>query len=130
MQLDPYLHFNGNCEEAFKFYERKLWAARSPSRQRTAKRRSAAQSSPDFRNKIMHMRMDLNGRVLMGSDVPADRYQVPQGFSLSISAKDPAEADRVFNEVSRGGNIIMPIRQTFWSPRFGMCAVGLAFRGW
>ena len=57
----------------------------------------------------------------MGSDVPADRYQAPQGFSLSISTKDPAEADRVFGEVSKGGNIIMPIQQTFWSPRFGMC---------
>jgi PhnB protein len=63
----------------------------------------------------------LNGRVLMGSDVPADRYKAPEGFSLSVSTKDPAEAERVFNEISKNGNVIMPIQKTFWSPRFGMC---------
>ena len=120
MQLDPYLHFNGNCEEAFKLYEKAL-GGKITFKTTYGEAPKDAQSSPDFNNKIMHMRMDLNGRVLMGSDVPADRYQAPQGFSLSISTKDPAEADRVFNEVSRGGNIIMPIQKTFWSPRFGMC---------
>ena len=120
MQLDAYLHFNGNCEEAFKFYEKAL-GGKNIHKVTYGEAPAEAQSSPDFRNKIMHIRMEVNGRVLMGSDVPADRYQPPQGFSLSLSTKDPAEADRVFNEISKNGNVIMPIQKTFWSPRFGMC---------
>ncbi len=89
MHLDPYLHFNGNCEEAFKFYE-KVLGGKIAFKATYGEAPPAAQSSPDFNNKIMHMRLDLNGRVLMGSDVPADRYQAPQGFSLSIRTKDPA----------------------------------------
>ena len=119
MQLDPYLHFNGNCEEAFKFYEKAL-GGKIVAKHTYGEAPPQAQSSPDFRNKIMHIHMDLNGRVLMGSDVPADRFQSPQGFSLSISVKDPAEADRLFNALEKNGKVIMPIQQTFWSPRFGM----------
>jgi PhnB protein len=119
MQLDPYLHFNGNCEEAFKVYEKAL-GGKITFKATYGEASPAAQSTPDFANKIMHMRLDVNGRVLMGSDVPGDRYQAPQGFSMSLSAKDAAEADRLFNEMSKNGKIIMPIQQTFWSPRFGM----------
>ena len=120
MQLDPYLHFNGTCEEAFNLYAKAL-GGKITFKTTYAEAPKEAHSSPDFAGKIMHMRLDLNGRVLMGSDVPADRYKAPEGFSLSVSTKDPAEADRVFSEISKNGNVIMPIQKTFWSPRFGMC---------
>ncbi len=120
MHLDPYLHFNGNCEEAFKLYEKAL-GGKITFKTTYGEAPKEAQSSPDFNDKIMHISMNLDGRILMGSDVPADRYKAPEGFSLSISTKDPAEADRVFNEISKNGNVIMPIQKTFWSPRFGMC---------
>ena len=120
MHLDPYLHFNGNCEEAFKLYEKAL-GGKITFKTTYGEAPKEAQSSPDFNDKIMHISMNLDGRILMGSDVPADRYKAPEGFSLSVSTKDPAEADRVFNEISENGNVIMPIQKTFWSPRFGMC---------
>ncbi len=56
----------------------------------------------------------------MGSDPPPERYQAPQGFSVSLSVKDPAETERIFNELAEGGTVHMPVQKTFWSARFGM----------
>jgi PhnB protein len=56
----------------------------------------------------------------MGSDAPPDRYKQPQGFSLSASTKDAAEAERIYNELAAGGKVEMPLQQTFWAVKFGM----------
>ncbi|MHB1865741.1 MAG: VOC family protein [Acidobacteriaceae bacterium] len=119
MQLTPYLNFNGNCEEAFKFYERHLGGtieaihtfAGSPMEKHF---------SPEWRDKVMHARMTVGKTVLMGSDAPDGRYQVPQGFSVSLNVKDPAEADRAFHALSANGTVQMPIQETFWAKRFAM----------
>ena len=58
--------------------------------------------------------------ILMGSDPPPSNYQAPQGFSVSLSVKDPAETERIFNELAQEGKVTMPIQKTFWSVRFGM----------
>jgi PhnB protein len=55
----------------------------------------------------------------MASDAPPDRYQKPQGFSVAVQTKDPAEAERVFQALSEGGRVEMPMQQTFWAARFG-----------
>ena len=119
MEVNPYLNFNGNCEEAFKFYEQHLGGtietihtfAGSPME---------SQFSPEWRNKVMHIRMKIGTSILMGSDGPGDRYQVPQGFAVSLNLKDPAEADRVYAALSADGQIHMAMQQTFWAKRFAM----------
>jgi PhnB protein len=119
VQLNPYLVFNGQCETAFKFYEQSLGGkieamiphAGTPAEQHV---------SAEWRDKIMHARLNVNGEVLMGSDAPPEHYKAPQGFSVSLQFKDVKEAERVFNALADGGKVNMPLQQTFWAARFGM----------
>ena len=60
--------------------------------------------------------------MLMGSDAPASRYNKPQGFCVTVNTDDPKDADRIFAALADGGRIDMPIQETFWARRFGMCA--------
>ena len=120
MKLNAYLNYGGNCAEAFQFYEKNL-GGKITFMMRYADQPDPQNAPPGTENFILYANMSIGGTELMGSDVPADRYKAPEGFSLSVSTKDPAEAERVFNEISKNGNVIMPIQQTFWSPRFGMC---------
>ena len=119
MQLNPYLTFNGQCEAAFKFYERCLGGkieamiphAGTPAEQHVP---------PEWRKKILHARLTVGGEVLMGSDAPPDRYEEPKGFSVSLQIKDPADAERIFALLAENGAVRMPLQQTFWAARFGM----------
>src|ERR1700730_7283078 len=96
VQLSPYLVFNGQCEAAFKFYEKAL-GGKIEAIMTFGDSPMAKQAPPEGGNKVVDARMTVGNTVLMGSDAPPDRYQEPQGFSLSISTKDPAEAERIFN---------------------------------
>jgi PhnB protein len=118
MQLNPYLTFNGQCEAAFKFYERCL-AGKIEMMLTFGNSPMANQVSAEWRNKIMHARLIMGDKVLMGSDAPPDRYEVPKGFSVSLSVDDPAEAERVFHALAEKGTVQMPIQETFWAVRFG-----------
>ena len=119
MQLNPYLHFNGKCETAFKFYERCLSGKIEAMISHAGT--PAEQNVPaEWRSKIMHARLIVNGDVLMGSDAPPDHYKTPQGFSVALQFQDVKEAERVFNALGEGGKIGMPLQQTFWATRFGM----------
>jgi PhnB protein len=119
MELSPYLFFNGQCEAAFKFYENTLGGkivAMMPHEGSPA----AGQVPSEWRNKILHARLVVGDQALMGSDAPPDRYEKPQGFSVSIGIKDPAQADRIFHALAEKGTVHMPIQETFWAARFGM----------
>ena len=118
MQLNAYLSFNGNCAEAFKHYEKVLQGklvmmthADSPM---------AAQTPPEHLNKIMHARLVVGDEVLMGSDNPPHIQQQPKGFSVSIGVAEIDEAERLYAELSEGGEIHMALDKTFWAKRFGM----------
>jgi PhnB protein len=119
MQLNPYLVFNGQCEAAFKFYEKAL-GGKIESLMTHGDSPMSQQVPAEWRSKIMHARMTVGDTVLMGSDGPPGRYQEPQGFSLSIGVNDPAQAERIFNELAEGGKVQMPLQKTFWAVRFGM----------
>jgi PhnB protein len=119
LQLNPYLIFNGQCEAAFKFYEKCL-GGKIEATMTHGDSPMSQQVPEEWRKKIMHARMTVGHMVLMGSDAPSDHYQAPQGFSLSIGTKDPAEAERIFNELAQDGKVQMPLQQTFWAARFGM----------
>ena len=119
MQLNPYLLFNGQCEAAFKFYEKCL-RGKIDAMILHEGTPAADQVPAEWREKILHARLVVGDQVLMGSDAPPDRFQKPQGFSVSLGIKDPAEAERVFHALSESGTVRMPIQKTFWAERFGM----------
>ncbi|MBD2212982.1 VOC family protein [Calothrix sp. FACHB-156] len=122
MQLNSYLMFNGQCETAFKFYEQCLGGkiitmmtyAESPDSY------MVDNLPTEWRNKIMHVSLMVDNQELMGSDNPPEYYEQPQGFSVSISLKDPVEAERIFHKLAENGKEKMPFGQTFWAYRFGM----------
>jgi PhnB protein len=119
MQLNPYLVFAGNCEAAFKFYQRVLGGkivAMLPHEGTPA----ADHVPPEWRSKIIHARLVVGDKVLMGSDAPPDRYETMKGFSVSLGIEDPAEAERIFHALAENGTVRMPIQETFWARRFGM----------
>ena len=119
MKMNPYLHFKGQCEAAFKFYEQRL-GGRIGEVFRYAGSPMAAQAPAGWQDKIMHGSVTIGDQVLMGADVASDRYEEPKGFSLSLQIKSPAEAERVFNELAEGGRVVVPLEKTFWAERFGM----------
>jgi PhnB protein len=119
MQMNPYLFFPGQCEAAFKFYAKVLGGeiiAMMPHEGTPA----AENVPPAWRSKIIHARMVVGDKVLMGSDAPPDHQQAMQGFSVTLGIDDPAEAERVFHALAENGTVRMPIGKTFWAERFGM----------
>jgi PhnB protein len=119
MQMNPYLFFDGQCEAAFKFYAKVLGGeiiAMLPHEGTPA----AENVPPAWRSKIIHARMVVGDKVLMGSDAPPDHQQAMQGFSVTLGIDDPAEAERVFHALAENGTVRMPIGETFWAERFGM----------
>ena len=119
MKLNAYLLFNGNCEEAFKFYE-KCFGGKIVVMMPHAGTPAEKQAPPEWRNKILHARLDVGDQMLLASDCPPDRYNQPKGFSVSLSINDPTEAERLFHALEEGGKVEMPMQQTFWAIRFGM----------
>jgi PhnB protein len=119
MQLNNYLTFNGDCETAFKFYERCL-GGKIEMMMSHGDSPMADQTPAEWRSRIMHARMSLGKDTLMGSDAPPNLYQRPAGFSVSLILDSPAEAERIFQALAENGEVRMPIQQTFWSVRFGM----------
>lgn len=121
MQLNPYLLFKGNCEEAFKFYEKCLGGKITAMLPHTGTP-AEQHVPPEWGKKILHASMTVDNQVLMASDCPPDRYQAPAGFSVSLNVKSPVEAERIFKALSEGGKVEMPLQETFWAARFGMLA--------
>jgi PhnB protein len=80
----------------------------------------AEQVPPEWRDRIMHARLVVGDKVLMGSDAPPDHYEQPRGFSVSIGIDDPGEAERIFQAMAEKGTVRMPLQKTFWALRFGM----------
>ena len=119
MQMNPYLAFAGECEAAFTFYAKCLGGkieAMLPHEGTPA----AEHVPPEWRKKIMHARLNLGDSVLMGGDAPPTRQVKPQGFSVALHVKQPAEAERIFSALADNGTVQMPIGETFWAIRFGM----------
>ena len=118
--LNPYLFYNSNCEAAFKFYEKTL-GGKIEMMLRNEEGPPEMASPPERKQKIMHARMSIGNQVLMASDAPPDHFQKPQGFSVSLTVGDPAEAERKFKALSEGGSVNMQFGKTFFSKGFGMC---------
>ncbi len=119
MHVNPYVHFNGNCEAAFRFYSKCL-GAKIEAMMFFEGTPAAQQVPSEWKRKVLHARLSFGDDILLASDAPPGRYSTPQGFSVSIDLKDLKEAERIFREMSVGGKITMPIQETFWAARFAM----------
>ena len=119
MKLHTYLNYGGNCAQAFGFYEQHLGG------KITAMMTHADQPDPsnvptDWRTKILYARMTLGETEIMGNDVPAERFQPMRGAYLCLSLGSTEEAERIYALLSEGGQIFMPMAETFFAFRFAM----------
>jgi PhnB protein len=117
--IQPYLFFNGSCEQAIEFYRKALGA------DVTALVRFKDSPDPTMApavagEKILHASLRIGESTVMASDGECQGHASFQGFSLSLSVPNEAEADRVFNALADGGQVKLPLTKTFFSPRFGM----------
>jgi PhnB protein len=119
MKIDPYLNFNGQCEEAFRFYERVL-GGRIETMMTHENTPIAGEVPPGWEGKILHARLIVGDQVLMGSDSPPEYYARPQGLYVSLNVDAPADAERIFRALADRGTVTMPLEKTFWAARFGM----------
>ena len=124
--VNVYLNFNGNCEEAFNFY-RSVFGGEFPYIGRFKDMPSQEGMPPlskEMEDKIMHVSLPIsNETMIMGSDTGgewAPGFKQGNNFSISINTDSKEEADRLFNSLSEGGQITMPLENTFWGDYFGM----------
>lgn len=117
MKVTPYLNFNGQCEEAFKTYERVLGGKIAASF--TFGTSPMAAKYPQLANKIMHARLDIGDQMILGSDVPPEYFEQAQGSAVCLEVDDVDKAERIFRELSAGGVVKMPFQETFWAKRYG-----------
>jgi PhnB protein len=119
MSLNPYLSFDGQCEEAFRFYEKCL-GGRITFMMSWENSPMAGQTPPGWGKKILHAGLALENASLDGSDAGPDQYKKPQGFSVMLRPRDAAEAERIFNTLAEKGTVQIPFGETFWAKAFGM----------
>lgn len=120
MQLNTYLNYGGNCEEAFKFYERNLGGKITMMMRHGEAPDGGPNVPPDWRHAILHARITIGGTELLGADIPPDRFQPIRSAYLSLTLDSNEEADRIFLLLSDGGQIFMPMQETFFASRFAM----------
>jgi PhnB protein len=119
MKIQPYLHFKGECEEAFSLYEKAL-GGKVLYRHMYGNSPMAEQVGAEWAGKIMHITMHAGDQVLLGCDAPPPHYSKPQGIRVCLEFEDVAEAERVFKALSEGGQVGMPFQETFWAKAFAM----------
>jgi PhnB protein len=121
-QVQPYLFFDGRCEEAIEFYKSAL-GAKVDMLMRfkdSPEPVPPGMCPPGSGDKVMHAALRIGNTVVMASDGMAGGKPEFKGFSLSVNAANEAEADKVFSALGKGGKVVMPLGKTFYSPRFGM----------
>ncbi|HEY4292584.1 VOC family protein [Luteibacter sp.] len=131
MKIQPYLFFNGTCEEAFRFYEmalggkiNELHRFKDMPPQEGGDDKGCAPMTPEqqaaFGEKIMHVNLTVGDQMIMGSDNPQDEGAI-RGVTISIGIEDVEKGRTIFEALSKGGEVTMPYQPTFWANGFGMC---------
>ena len=121
MQVQPYVFFDGRCEEALEFYRRAL-DAEVTMLMRYKDSPDPAMVQRGAENKVMHASLRIGDTTVLASDGQAQGRPSFQGFALSLTVPTEAEAERRFASLGDGGQVHMPLAKTFFSPRFGMVA--------
>ena len=119
MNVEPYLFFEGRTEEALQFYEQKL-GAKIEALMRYKENPEPKYNPPNSANKVMHALFSIGDTKVMASDGNCTGKPSFQGFALTINAKDAAEAKQRFDALAEGGQVQMPLAETFFAKTFGM----------
>jgi PhnB protein len=119
MQLHTYLNYGGNCEQAFRFYEEHL-GGKVTFLMRHGEAPSPGRLPENWKDAVLHAQMELGGTRLMGADIPPDRFKPIRSAYLSLTVESDREAERVYALLSDGGQIFMPMEETFFASRFAM----------
>ena len=122
MLIQPYLFFDGRCEEALDFYRQAIGAQVTMlmRNKESPEKPPPGMLAPGSEEKVMHASFTVGDSLVMASDGFAKGQPEFKGFSLSLQADDEAEARRLFDALAAGGSVTMPLGKTFWSPAFGM----------
>ena len=122
MQLQPYVHFNGRCEEAIEFYKKAIGAQVNMLMRFKDMPASCGPSSiqAGTENKVMHANLRIGDSVMLVSDGRCSGDAKFEGFSLTLTVSSDAEADKTFAALGEGGTVCMPLQKTFFASKFGM----------
>lgn len=117
MKLNTYLNFGGNCAEAFRFYEKHL-GAKIDTIMKFSDMPGPHMAPPGMKDGVLHARITFGDTVIMASDVPHDRFQPMRSVYLSLAVSSDGEAERIFALLADGGEVFMPVQETFFATRF------------
>jgi PhnB protein len=116
MKLNTYVNFAGKCAEAFRFYEKHL-GAKIGMMMTHGQAPDQSKVNPALKDAVLHARLTVGGTELMGADIPT--AQPMRSAYLSLTVDSDAEAERIFSDLSAGGEVFMPLQETFFASRFG-----------
>jgi len=119
MRLNPYLMFNGQCEAAFKFYEKCL-SGKIVMMITYGDSPLSKQTPPEWHQKILHATLACGQNILQGADVLPKDHCTPQGFFVMLNLDVAEEADRIFGALAEQGTVQIALQESFWASRFGM----------
>jgi PhnB protein len=119
MDVQPYLNFDGKCDEALAFYKTAL-GANPKVLLRFKEAPDQSMITPESKDKVMHAQVQIGDATVLMSDGRCTGNTNFKGFALTVTVKSAAEADKTFNALAAGGQVTMPLGKTFFSPRFGM----------
>ncbi|HEX5481582.1 MAG TPA: VOC family protein [Terriglobia bacterium] len=119
MKLNTYLNYGGNCQQAFRFYEQHL-DGRITMMKTHGEMPESPQVDPEWKNAVLHARIIVGEAEIMGSDVPPERFQPMRSVYLSLTVNSIEEAERIYALLSEGGEVFMPMEETFFAFRFAM----------
>ena len=119
MHVQPYLNFDGRCDEALEFYKKAL-GAKVETLMRFKDAPDKSMITPGSENKVMHSQIQVGDTTLLMSDGRCTGNTNFHGIALAISVASETEAEKTFNALADGGRVQMPLAKTFFSPRFGM----------
>jgi PhnB protein len=119
MKVLTYLNYGGNCRQAFEFYQQHLGGKITMLRTH-GEQPDASKVPPDWKNAVLHARIDIGGTTILGADIPPDRFQPMRSAYLSLMTDTADEADRAYALLTDGGQIFMPMAETFFAKRFAM----------
>jgi PhnB protein len=121
MQVQPYLFFDGRCDEAIEFYKKAI-GAKVGMLMRWKDSPDKSMCTASNADKVMHAQFEIGDTKVLASDGRNSGQPKFDGFALTIAANTEAEADKMFGALGEGGQVTMPMAKTFFSPRFGMLA--------
>jgi PhnB protein len=120
MKVTPYLNYGGNCKEAFLFYEKNLGGKILFMMTHGEAPPGGPPTPPEWKDKVLYANLSIGTTQIMGSDVPLDRFQPMRSVYLALNVDSSEEAERVHAVLSDGGEVFMPMQETFFAHRFSM----------